>query len=589
MRDRSASRGTIMGRSPQVRLDSTAHYFLEGLNELGLDYLFCNLGTDHAPLIEAMARWRRAGRAFPQTVLCPHENVAVHMAAGYAHATGRGQGVLVHVDVGTGNSAVAMHNAFRARTPVLLMAGRAPFTQRGELTGARDTYVHFVQEIYDQAGIVRPYVKWEYSLPSGVVAKEALRRAHTMMESDPKGPVYLVLPRETLAETWAENAVRSFPAERFGPAPAGGADPRAIDRLAERLIAAGNPLLITAYAGRDPATPALVDALARLAGIRVVEFAPQHLNIPADSPCAAGFVPGKLVAGADVGILLDVDVPWIPRDTPENPATWWAQIDVDVVKQGFPMWDFAADLRIQGASRRILEQLVAAVEAKATPAFRAAAAKRVEAMAAEHAARRTALAQAAAERGAPGRINPQYLCAEVARAIGPDDVIVNEAIRNGLAVFNQVPRTVPGTLVGLAGGGLGFSGGTALGVKLARPDRTVVQFCGDGSFYFCNPSAVYAVASQYQLPIFTVVLDNSGWAAVKEATLRVYPDGEAAATNEYEALLAPDMNFAKVAEAAGAYGERVEDPEGVPAAIGRCLAAVRGGRAAVLHARVTPL
>ena len=578
-----------MDQSPQVKLNSTAHYFLEGLNELGLDYLFCNLGTDHAPLIEEMARWRKRGRAFPQTILCPHENVAVHMAAGYAMATGRGQGVLVHVDVGTGNSAVAMHNLFRGRTPVLLMAGRAPFTQRGELTGSRDTYVHFVQEPYDQAAIVRPYVKWEYSLPSGVIAKEALRRAHTLMQSDPKGPVYLMFPRETLVETWAEGSVRSFPPERFGAAAAGGADPQAVAALADRLIAAQNPILVTAYAGRDPATPPLLDEFARLAGIRVFQFNPLHLNIPADSPCCAGFLPGKHVAAADVGILLDVDVPWIPRDTPENPATFWAQIDVDVVKQGFPMWDFAANLRLQGASRRILEQLLEALKAKATPAFRAAAAERVEAFAAEHAERKRGVAQLAADKGAPGRINPQYLCAEVGRQIGPDDVIVNEAIRNTLTVFNQIPRNVPGTIVGLAGGGLGFSGGTALGVKLARPDRTVVQLCGDGSFYFCNPAAVYAVAKQHRLPIFTVVLDNSGWAAVKEATLRVYPEGEAKTTGRYEAELPAGIDFAKLAEAAGAHGELVEDPEGVPAAIARCLAAVRGGQAAVLHARVTPL
>ena len=578
-----------MDQSPQVRLNSTAHYFLEGLNEIGLEYLFCNFGTDHAPLIEEMARWRKTGRAFPQTILCPHENVAMHMAAGYAMATGRGQGVLVHVDVGTGEFGGRDAQRLPRPDPGPADGGQGAVHQRGELTGSRDTYVHFVQEPYDQASIVRPYVKWEYSLPSGVVAKETLRRAHTMMHSDPKGPVYLMLPREMLAETWAENAVRSYPPERFGAAAAGGADPASIALLADRLIAAKNPLLVTAYAGRDTSAPALLDELARLAGIRVVEFNPLHLNIPADSPCCAGFVPGKHVAEADLGILLDVDVPWIPRDTPENPATFWAQIDVDVVKQGFPMWDFAANLRIQGASRRILEQLIEAVKAKATPAFRAAATKRMEVLAAEHAARRAGLVRLAADKGAKGKINPQYLCAEVGRAIGPDDIVVNEAIRNTLAVFNQIPRNVPGTIVGLAGGGLGFSGGTALGVKLARPDRTVVQVCGDGSFYFCNPASVYAVAKQYKLPIFTVVLDNSGWSAVKEATLRVYPDGEAKATNQYEALLAPDMNFAKLAEAAGAHGELVEDPEAVPAAIQRCLAALRGGRAAVLHARVTPL
>ncbi|HEX4327837.1 MAG TPA: thiamine pyrophosphate-binding protein, partial [Burkholderiales bacterium] len=160
---------------------TTAHYFLEGLNEIGIDYLFCNLGTDHAPLIEEMARWRREGLKHPKIVLCPHENVAMHMAAGYAAMTGRGQGVLVHVDAGTANAAMGMHNLFRSRVPVLLMAGRAPFTIHGELPGSRDNFVHFVQEPYDQASVVRPYVKWEYNLHSGVIAKEALRRAPTMM------------------------------------------------------------------------------------------------------------------------------------------------------------------------------------------------------------------------------------------------------------------------------------------------------------------------------------------------------------------------------------------------------------------------
>jgi acetolactate synthase-1/2/3 large subunit len=409
------------------------------------------------------------------------------------------------------------------------------------------------------------------------------------MQTDPRGPVYLMLPRETLAETWAENAVCSFPAERFGPMRAGGADPETIGALADRLLAARNPILVTAYSGRNVATPAVLDELARLAGVRVFEFNPLHLCIPHDSPCFAGHLPGKHVAEADLGLLVDVDVPWIPKDTPDSAATFWAQIDVDTLKQGFPMWGFAANLRIQGDSGRILAQLVEAVKTRATPAHRAATAARVAALAKEHAARMEVIATAAADKGTEGRINPQYLCAEIGRAIDPDDIVLNEAIRNTLAVFHQIPRTRPGTLIGLAGGGLGFSGGTALGVKLARPDRSVVQICGDGSFYFCNPEAVYAVAKQYGLPIFTVVVDNGGWAAVKEATLRVYPDGEAKAASAYEALLAPEIDFAQLAAAAGAHGELVTDPEAVPAAIRRCLAAVRGGRAAVLHARVTPL
>jgi acetolactate synthase-1/2/3 large subunit len=127
----------------------------------------------------------------------------------------------------------------------------------------------------------------------------------------------------------------------------------------------------------------------------------------------------------------------------------------------------------------------------------------------------------------------------------------------------------------------------ALGAKLAAPEHMMVQVVGDGSFYFNTPTSVFAAARQYNLPFLSIVLDNTGWSAVKESTLRVFPDGEAKAANEFEAELAADVDFAKVGEAFGAYGEKVRDPAEVPAALKRCVEAVRGGRAALLHARVT--
>ena len=191
---------TAARRQTNTLTYSTAYFFLEGLSELGIEYLF---GTDHAPIIEEIAHWRKRGDALPTVITCPHENTAAHMAAGYAFVTGRGQGVLVHVDVGTANTATAMHNIFRSRLPVLLMAGKAPYTTGNELVGSRDTYVHFVQEPFDQASLVRPYLKWEWTLPSGVVVKEALRRAYSIMQSEPQGPVYLMMQRETLTQPWS--------------------------------------------------------------------------------------------------------------------------------------------------------------------------------------------------------------------------------------------------------------------------------------------------------------------------------------------------------------------------------------------------
>jgi acetolactate synthase-1/2/3 large subunit len=576
-----------MDKAPQVKLHSTSHYFLEGLNEIGIEYLFSNFGTDHAPLIEEMARWKKEGRQFPRVLNCPHENTAMHMAAGFAMATGRGQAVMVHVDAGTANSAMAMHNARRGRLPLLLMAGKAPYTVRGELPGSRDNYVHFIQEPFDQAGIVRPYVKWEWTLPSGILTKETLRRAHTVSHSDPMGPVYLMLPRETLAQTWDEGAMRPFPAERYGAVSAGTADTAAVEQVAEKLLYAEHPVMVTSYAGRNPRAPALIEELALFAGIRVYEASPLYLNISRASPCFAGMMPN--IAEADVGLLVDVDVPWIPKQTKENPQTFWAHIDVDVVKECFPIWGFASNARLQGNSVLILKQLLEALKAKATPAFRKAAAKRLEAIKRESDERRANLSKQAADRGRTRAINPHYLCAEVSKAIGEDAIVVNEGIRNGPIVNAQIMRTRPGSAIGFAGGGLGSSSGTALGIKLARPEATVVQMVGDGGFYFGNPSSVYAVSKQYRLPILTVLFDNSGWSAVKEATLRVYPEGEAKATNEFNALLAPDVEFTKICEAAGGYGERVDDPEEVPAVIQRCLKEVRGGRSALMHVRIPVL
>ncbi|RDI18594.1 acetolactate synthase-1/2/3 large subunit [Pseudacidovorax intermedius] len=568
---------------------TASHHLLQALLDHGVEYLFCNLGTDHAPLIEEMARWREQGRALPQVVLCPHENTALHMAGGYAIATGRGQAVLVHVDAGTANSAMAMHNLFRARVPVLLMAGRAPATTFNQVEGGRDTYVHFVQEPFDQGSVVRPYVKWEYTLPWPSMAAEVIARAHSVMQSDPPGPVYLMLPREMLAAPCPPQELHPFPAASHRPVKAGGAHPAPIQQIAEKLVASEDPLLVTAYAGRHPRTPSLVEALARLVGMRVCEFNSVHLNIRRDSPCFAGYLPGTFAEKADVGLMLDVDVPWVPKTTRVNPNAWWAQMDLDAIKRDMPMWGFATHARIEGDSELLLAQLIDAVKALATPAFEARVAERMRKLEREHAERQRRIDAAAQAPGERGAINPAHLCAAIHRALDSRDTVLNEGIRNTLTVFDQVPRNEPGTLLGLPGGGLGFSAGTALGVKLARPDARVVHFVGDGTFYFSNATSTLAVAREYGLPIFTVVLDNGGWSAVKEATLRMYPKGRAFATDEYASVLPTGMDFAGVAEAAGAHGERLVDPADVEAAVARCIRALDEGRSALLHARIAPL
>jgi acetolactate synthase I/II/III large subunit len=573
---------------------STAHHFLEGLVDLGVDYIFANLGTDHVSLIEEMARWDKEGRKHPEMILCPHEVVAVHMAGGYALATGRGQAVFVHVDAGTANACMAIQNLFRYRLPVMLFAGRAPYTLHGELPGSRDTYVHFVQDPFDIASIVRPYVKWEYSLPSGVVVKEALARVSAFAQSDPPGPVYMMLPRETLAEQWDDAAMPAYPLARYGGVQSGGIEPARVDAIAQALMAAENPIALTAYLGRKPRAVAVLEHLAQTCGIRVAEFNSIDLNVSQASPCFAGFDPLPLLETADLGLLLDSDVPFIPQYARGAGAIRWIQIDIDPLKSDFPMWGFPTDMRIQGDCATVLQQVLDAVEARADDAWRRRVAARVASWsgAREQIAKRRAAASA--NKGTSGTLRPAFVFATLNGKLSQDDIVINEAIRNAPILQEHITRTKPRSYVGLAGGGLGFSGGMALGLKLAQRDRRVVQVIGDGGFHFSSPDSVYAVAQQYQIPIFTIVLDNGGWQAVKSAVQRVYPKGIAAETDQFQSRLTSgrqgeQRDFSAVARAFGAHGECVTEPDDLAAAIDRCLAALDDGKAAVLHVHVTRL
>jgi acetolactate synthase I/II/III large subunit len=573
---------------------STAHYFLEGLVDLGVDYIFANLGTDHVSLIEELARWDQEGRKHPEIVLCPHEVVAVHMAGGYALATGRVQAVLVHVDAGTANAAMAVANLFRYRLPVMLFAGRAPYTLHGELPGSRDTYVHFVQDPFDIASIVRPYVKWEYSLPSGIVVKEALARACAFAQSDPPGPVYMMLPRETLAEEWDDAAMPAYPLARYGAVQSGGIEPARVEKIAQSLMAAENPIALTAYLGRKAAAVAVLDRLARTCGIQVAEFNSIDLNIPQDSPCFAGFDSLPLLETADLGLLLDSDVPFIPRYAGRATTINWIQIDIDPLKSEFPMWGFPTDMRIQGDCAIVLQQVCDAVEARADDVYRRRVAARIASWgdAREQLTKRRAASSA--NKGISGALSPAFVSATLSAKLSQDDVVINEAIRNGPILQEHMTRTKPASYVGLAGGGLGFSGGMALGLKLAQPQRRIVQVIGDGGFHFSSPDSVYAVAQQYQLPVLTVVLDNGGWQAVKSAVQRVYPKGIAAETDQFQSRLTSgrqgeQRDFSAVGRAFGAHGECVTEPDQLAAAIDRCLAALDDGKAAVLHVHVTRL
>jgi len=238
---------------------TVADAYLQILADRGVEYFFGNAGTDFAPIVEAFAKAQALNTPVPEPITVPHENTAVHMAMGYYFATGKPQAVMVHVNVGTANGLNGLLNASRGQIPVFFTAGRTP-TNEEDLPGHRSLDIHWTQEMYDQAGMVREAVKWDYELRNAEQVETVVDRGLSISMSEPKGPVYLSLPREVLAdpvETFSYNSPT-----RQSPASAPWPDRNAVDEIATLLAKAENPLILTGTGGR---TVAAWDALSDLA------------------------------------------------------------------------------------------------------------------------------------------------------------------------------------------------------------------------------------------------------------------------------------------------------------------------------------
>ena len=152
---------------PTLVPESTSDAFLGLLAARGIEYFFANGGTDFAPIAESYARGEAYGWRLPTPVVAPHENLGIAMAHGHTMVSGRPQAMMVHVGVGSANLLNGAINASRLHVPMLLCAGRTPLTEGGErvaLPGARNNFIHWAQEHFDQGGMLREFVKWDYEL-----------------------------------------------------------------------------------------------------------------------------------------------------------------------------------------------------------------------------------------------------------------------------------------------------------------------------------------------------------------------------------------------------------------------------------------
>ena len=442
------------------------------------------------------------------------------MADGWARVTGRPQAVIVHVDVGTQALGCGIHNASAGRAPVLIFAGLCPVTEDGGLPGSRTEYQHWIQDAPDQKSVVSQYCRYVGELRTGRTVKQTVARALQFAMSDPKGPVYLTGVREVMAE---EIEPYQFSHEKYCPISPAALPANAVSEIIDTLVNAQSPLIITGYSGRNHANPPqLIELANAIPGLRILDTGGSDMCFPMTHQAALGFRFSfdKSTTEADVILILDCDVPWIPSRNPPCSDARIFHIDVDPLNSMMNNSHFPAHGRWKADSHTALIQLNKYLRNNKTLASKLRTqlyTERALKLKVKNAARLAYLATLATARPG-GAINAHHVGAAIKSAAPKDAVFVIEAVTCATQIADQLQASIPGSWINCGGAGLGWSGGAALGVSLAleamgRP-KFVCAVVGDGTFLFSMPSSVYWIAARYAIPVLTVVLNNKGEAII---------------------------------------------------------------------------
>lgn len=550
---------------------------VEAMVRGGVECLFFNSGTELVFFQEAIAKARAAGRRTLRLVTMIHETPSLNAALGYAAASGKPAATAAHVDVGTQHYASAVHSAMRSGLPVLITAGAPPVGMPGTRRGARDAAHFWLQDMYDQNGIVRQYMKWDHRLElqdnPGLVVSRALQVAC----APPAGPVYISFPREAALASLADG---SFP--DLGqlciprpPAP----PPDAIPEIARRLVEAKNPIVLVSGSGRDPASVAPLVELCELLGLPVADAGTRgYHSFPMNHALYQGTMD---IRQCDFVLALETDVPWLPgaNDPPAN--AYVAVVDLDPVKLQIPTYEFRASVRLTSDALSFLQALLPAVRPLVAKADRSgfedrakrwseASRKRVEA------ARAEALA---ASKKTP--IDPAWLAFCVSELFDDNCVHVDDTLQHN-PLYRYLNHGGANRYWRNPGSAGGWGAGFALGVKLALPERDVIFTSGDGFYTYGSPAAAIWAARHHQAPFLSIVWQNRTYSTGTRSAQMIFPDGHAVKSGMEGGYFDPPMDLAKEAEAAGAYGENVRDPAEVMPALKRGLAKVREGVPAVI-------
>ena len=546
----------------------------------GIDHFFFVSGSELSFYQEAVARAGARGWPTPTLYTVTHEGAALNAALGTAMVSGQPAASAAHVDVGTFNYGAGLHTAWRGGYPVLIMAGAGPRAYPGSMPGARGSGVQWVQEPRDQGEIVRQYTKLDHRMEHQDNPGLMVSRLLQVAMSEPKGPVYLVVPQETAMLPMPGRS--RFPTrDELGLARPAWPDPADAKRVAEWLIKANNPAIYTAQSGRNvDSVPELV-RLAELLALPVMDTTRiNSMNFPTTHPL---YGTGPSPKDADVMVVIEAPVPFQPPDETPRVDTKIVWVDVDPVQSRYKTMEFQADLWLPvpaSSFAKAVYEAATGLLSKSDMSRIADRRARLETRKREMASAEEAQAQRVSKRDP---IHPRWVAHELASVLEPETILLDDSVSAAGFVRAYHRREQPGTYFKSGGSAGGWGTGASFGAKIASPDRDVVLVSGDGYFMFGSPLAPLWAASHYKAPFLSVIFVNRSYSTGTQALSRMYPEGAAASAGNFEGgLFDPPPNFAKLAEAANGYGEIVSDPAEVGPALRRGKEQIRNGTPAVI-------
>ena len=567
-----------------VHVGEGADAFVEALIMYGIEYIFINSGTDTFPVQEALARKIEKGEKVPEVILCLDESMGLSAAHGYYQITGKPQAVLVHVDAGTAQLGGALHNAQRSRAAMLIVAGRSPLTFLNEVPGGRDLPIHWIQEQRDQAGIVRTFTKWDYELRNAETTGVVINRAIQVATTEPAGPVYLVVPRESLMQKISSVKFPSLNKHPISITPQ--ADQESIDKIANKMLDANSPLIIVGRSGRNKASVSALENIADICGAQVTTT-PTSFGFPNDHPAWVGMSSEQHIENADMILIIDCDVPWIPAEAHPRDEAYIACIDIEPVKESMPLLLFPANIVLQADSSKALVQLLGSLRKNIEKDTQKKITIRKAEIQRNNQTRKTSLLKEDMGVSEDSPIDPKWLIRCIAEEVPEDSIILEETVTNRPRLHNVLPRNANGDLLVSGGASLGWAIGAAVGVKLAEPEKDVIALVGDGAFVYGAPTSAIWASVKYQTPFLTIIFNNSEHFSTRRSLQKFYPESAAKRINNFPGLdISPSPNYADLARASGAYGEIIEDPSEIKDAIKRGLSQTRNGVSAILDVRL---